>query len=223
MNPIQLDCALRVPSQYIPLSHLTSRKSLLVYEKERYFKHLHSPLSWIAANLKLGERRAALHGPALEDENAISNVPEERQACGSSSEASHEGRSQVPRMMQTKPFQMHKGSLTKIRLTRPPVHHSSTDRDSQERQSELQALAGPRVTPRIKSIKQVSLKSIVPRISSSIKVVQKPLSLVLKSSPQIKSRFASSERLRDKLFAQLIEVASADPGNRQGRPLDQSA
>ena len=56
VNPIQFDCSLRMPSEYIPLSHLTSKKSVLIYEKERVFKHLHSSLSSLVASLKLGDR-----------------------------------------------------------------------------------------------------------------------------------------------------------------------
>jgi hypothetical protein len=40
INVIALDNCLRVPCQLIPLSHLTSKKSLLIYEKEQMFRHL---------------------------------------------------------------------------------------------------------------------------------------------------------------------------------------
>lgn len=41
ISPIQLDNAMRIPSSLIPLSHLTSKKSVLVYELERVFKRIY--------------------------------------------------------------------------------------------------------------------------------------------------------------------------------------
>lgn len=41
VNPLAIDTCLRVPSELIPLSHLTSKKSLLVYEKERIFQRFY--------------------------------------------------------------------------------------------------------------------------------------------------------------------------------------
>jgi hypothetical protein len=212
VNPIHLDWDLRVPSEYIPLSHLTSKKSVLVYEKERYYRHLHKVLASQLAVSRLGDSRVALYESVLLFNNDISNVPEERQACWTDSEGSHEGTKEVPRLMKTKLFPMHKSSLGKIRLTRPNKFWSTTDQDSQDQQSSHAQGS----EARIPGIRHISLKSIVPRISSSIKVMRKPLSLVLNSSPQIRSRFASSEKLREKLFAQIIEVASSDPRRPTG-------
>ena len=207
VNTIQLDCSLRIPSEYIPLSHLTSKKSVLVYERERYFKHLHSWSNAFTASIKLTDRRPS-HRVATADENAFSNVPEEREACWTDNEVSQEGRNQIPRLMKTKPFQMHKGSLSKIRLTRPNHFWSTTDHGKDAPpHADLHAPTAQRPTLKPTCIRHISLKSIVPRISSSIAFIQRPISSVLNSSPQIKSRFASSERLREKLLAQIVEVA----------------
>lgn len=40
-SPIEIDSFLRLPSQLIPLSHLTSKKSILTYEKEKMFLKLY--------------------------------------------------------------------------------------------------------------------------------------------------------------------------------------
>lgn len=41
LSPLAIDSFLRMPSQLIPLSHLTSKKSLLVVEKEKMFQKLY--------------------------------------------------------------------------------------------------------------------------------------------------------------------------------------
>lgn len=93
LNALAFDNCLRTPSRLIPLSHLTSMKSLLLHEKEQMLKHFFSSIDTFADNLVKID---------LENKHFHLDIPAEKSALFDLDGSDHQPSTQRPRSIPIK-------------------------------------------------------------------------------------------------------------------------
>lgn len=218
VNCIALDSCLKIASEYIPLSHLTSKKNILVYERERVFKLFYPP----AGFGNISDRFHMIGKQGIDSmkvfhtfESEMIRIPDERQADSMDFGwmSFDDCESQIPRItgatkLIIKDEQPLQKKLSRISIKSRGISISNKeDKEKVEKRPISQSIKSFANKGSLRSIKIAGIGGASP-LGSSTNGFKKPISSILTSSPMMRSGINVKEKKRENSLMKMKEVES---------------